>query len=349
MDVATFDFELPERLIAQTPLPNRSDSRLLTLNRRTGEIGHARFSDLAGFLSPGDTLVLNDSRVIPARLLGVKPDTGARVELLLLKPLGESRWEALAKPGKKLREGAVVHFGAAAPGARPELAARVLGVLESGSRIVEFDFEGDFEAVLDRLGKMPLPPYIKTELADRDRYQTVYARHPGSVAAPTAGLHFTGELLEQIREKGVNIARVTLHVGLGTFRPVTVDKVEDHRMHAEYYAISRETAELVNRTKEAGGRVVAVGTTSCRTLEASAAKFGDGRLHEDEGWTDLFIRPGFTFRMTDALVTNFHLPKSTLIMLVAAFAGIEPVLRAYREAVRQEYRFFSFGDAMFLY
>jgi len=344
-----FDFELPERLIAQTPLPNRSDSRLLTLDRRTGGIGHRRFSDLADLLNPGDTLVLNDTRVIPARLIGVKPDTGARVELLLLKPLENGRWEVLAKPGKKLREGAVVHFGAAGPGGRPELMARVVEVREMGGRVVEFDFEGNFDEVLDRLGRMPLPPYIKTELADRERYQTVYARHPGSVAAPTAGLHFTEELLENIRARGVHIARVTLHVGLGTFRPVTVDKVEDHRMHAEYYSISAETAELVNRTREAGGRVVAVGTTSCRTLEASAAKFADGRLHEDEGWTDIFIYPGFAFRMTDALVTNFHLPKSTLIMLVAAFAGIEPVMRAYREAVEREYRFFSFGDAMFLY
>lgn len=349
MDVASFDFPLPERLIAQTPLANRADSRLLTLNRRTGEIGHGRFADLPDLLRPGDALVLNDTRVIPARLTGIKPDTGARVELLLLNPLGEDRWEALAKPGKKLREGATVHFGEPDAHGRPPLAARIEEVREMGARVVSFTHAGDFREVLDRLGQMPLPPYIKSRLDDRDRYQTVYARRPGSAAAPTAGLHFTVELLERIRLKGVRIARVTLHVGLGTFRPVTADKVEDHRMHAEYYAISEETAELVNRTKAEGGRVVAVGTTSCRALEASAAKFADGKLHRDEGWTDIFIYPGYSFRMTDALVTNFHLPKSTLLMLVSAFAGHETVMRAYREAVEREYRFFSFGDAMFLY
>jgi S-adenosylmethionine:tRNA ribosyltransferase-isomerase len=349
MDVASFDFDLPEHLIAQTPLANRTDSRLLTLDRRTGEIGHRRFADLADLLQPGDCLVLNDTRVIPARLIGFKADTGAKAELLLLKQLEGNRWEALAKPGKKLREEAVIHFGSPGPGGRPELSARVLEVKEMGGRVVEFSHDGIFQEVLDRLGQMPLPPYIKARLDDRERYQTVYARNPGSAAAPTAGLHFTEQLLEQIRAKGVHIARVTLHVGLGTFRPVNVDKVEDHRMHAEFYSIGKETAELVNRTRESGGRIVAVGTTSCRTLEASAAKFADGKLHEDEGWTDIFIYPGYSFRMTDALVTNFHLPKSTLLMLVSAFAGRERVLAAYREAVEREYRFFSFGDAMFLY
>lgn len=349
MDVSSFDFALPERLIAQTPLANREDSRLLTLNRATGEISHGQFRDLAGFLKPGDTLVLNDTKVIPARLLGVKPDTGARVELLLLNALGGDRWEVLAKPAKKLRTGAVIHFGASGQEDEPELVARVVEEKEMGGRIVQFSFKGIFQEVLDRLGQMPLPPYIKEGLSDRERYQTVYARNPGSAAAPTAGLHFTGDLLQRIRDKGVQIAYVTLHVGLGTFRPVTADKVEENHMHAEYYAISAETAELVNRTRAGGGRVVAVGTTSCRTLEASAAKFADGKLHKDEGWTDIFIYPGYAFRMTDALVTNFHLPKSTLVMLVSAFAGREAVMRAYREAIDREYRFFSFGDAMFLY
>lgn len=349
MDVELFDFDLPEHLIAQSPLANRTDSRLLTLDRHSGGIGHRRFTDLADMLNPGDTLVLNDTRVMPARLIGTKPDTGAKAELLLLNPLGNDLWETLAKPGKKLRAGATIHFGAAGPGGRPELSARIVEEKEMGGRVVQFSYEGIFQEVLDRLGQMPLPPYIKNELADRERYQTVYAKHPGSAAAPTAGLHFTEQLLDDIRNKGVQIAYVTLHVGLGTFRPVSADKVEDHRMHAEYYSISEETAELVNRTKQSGGRVIAVGTTSCRTLEASAGKFPDGKLRKDEGWTDIFIYPGYSFRVIDGLITNFHLPKSTLMMLVSAFAGRDLVMRAYREAIEREYRFFSFGDAMFLY
>lgn len=349
MDVASFDFALPDHLIAQTPLADRQASRLLTLNRQTGEMEHRRFAELADFLVPGDVLVLNDTRVIPARLIGVKPDTGAKVELLLLHPLGDDRWEVLARPGKKLRTGATVHFGVTEPGAPPKLVARIVGEKEMGGRIAAFAYDGDFKDVLDQLGQMPLPPYIKADLADRERYQTVYAKHPGSAAAPTAGLHFTDEGLAAIRHKGVHVTHVTLHVGLGTFRPVTADKLEEHRMHAEYYRISAQTADLINRARVAGGRVVAVGTTSCRTLEASAAKFDDGKLHEDEGWTDIFIYPGYQFRMTDALVTNFHLPKSTLVMLVSAFAGREQVMRAYEEAIDREYRFFSFGDAMFVH
>lgn len=349
MDVASFDFALPDHLIAQKPLADRNASRLLTLNRQTGATEHRQFTDLADFLAPGDVLVLNDTRVLPARLIGVKPDTGAKVELLLLHSLGDDRWEVLVKPGKKLREGAMIHFGPVESGSPPKLAARIEEVKEMGGRIASFTYEGKFEDVLEQLGQMPLPPYIKAELADRERYQTVYARNPGSAAAPTAGLHFTDELLAAIRQKGVQVAHVTLHVGLGTFRPVATDRVEDHQMHAEYYSISEQTAALVNEARASGGRVVAVGTTSCRTLEASAAKFADGKLHKDEGWTDIFIYPGYEFRMVDALVTNFHLPKSTLVMLVSAFAGRERVMQAYQEAIDREYRFFSFGDAMFVH
>lgn len=354
MDVELFDFELPESLIAQTPLLNRTGSRLLTLNKRTGEVGDHHFEELSGFLSQGDLLVLNDTRVIPARLFGVKPDTGAKAELLLLKSLGGDRWETLAKPGKRLKKGAVIHFGEQAADSEPILKAVVEEEGEMGARIVRFEYNGIFNELLDRLGEMPLPPYIKEQLKDRERYQTVYARHEGSAAAPTAGLHFTKEFLHKLESQGVRIAYVTLHVGLGTFRPVSAEKVEEHEMHAEYFVLPEETAAAVNATKAAGGRVVAVGTTSARTLETAARLCsGDpelqGKLKACSGWTDIFIYPGVPILLVDALLTNFHLPKSTLVMLVSAFAGRERVLEAYREAVRREYRFFSFGDAMFIY
>lgn len=358
MDVELFDFELPESLIAQTPLTNRTGSRLLTLNKRTGEIGHHQFEEFSGFLAPGDLLVLNDTRVIPARLFGVKSDTGAKAELLLLKSLGDDRWEALAKPGKRLKKGAVIHFGEQAPDengtSQPLMKAVVEEEGEMGARIVRFEYNGIFNELLDRLGEMPLPPYIKEQLNDRERYQTVYAKHEGSAAAPTAGLHFTKEFLQKLQSQGVRIAYVTLHVGLGTFRPVSADKVEEHQMHAEYFVLPEETAAAVNETRAAGGRVVAVGTTSARTLEtASRLCAGDpelqGTLTGCSGWTDIFIYPGVPILAVDALLTNFHLPKSTLVMLVSAIAGREQVLAAYREAVEREYRFFSFGDAMFIY
>ncbi|MBD7967407.1 tRNA preQ1(34) S-adenosylmethionine ribosyltransferase-isomerase QueA [Paenibacillus gallinarum] len=342
MNVDLYDFELPESLIAQTPLENRTASRLLTLNKDSGEMEHHTFSDIINYLHPGDTLILNDTRVIPARLFGVKEDTGAKAEVLLLHNLGDNRWETLVKPGKRLRKGAVIRFG-------DELSATIEEEIDMGGRIIRFHYEGIFQEILDRLGQMPLPPYIKEKLEDKERYQTVYAKHEGSAAAPTAGLHFTTELLEAIKQKGVRIGFLTLHVGLGTFRPMSVDVVEDHVMHAEYYSISQETADLINDTKKNGGRVIAVGTTSCRTLETVGNQFEGQDLAASSGWTDIFIYPGYTFKVVDALITNFHLPKSTLVMLVSALAGREQIMEAYNEAVKQQYRFFSFGDSMFIY
>lgn len=342
MNVDAYDFQLPEELIAQTPLADRSASRLLLVNKENGELAHQHFTDIIDHLQSGDTLVLNDTRVIPARLFGVKEDTGAKAEVLLLKNMGEDRWDALVKPGKKLKTGAVIIFS-------DELRAVVEDEADMGGRTLRFIYEGIFNEILDRLGSMPLPPYIKETLDDRERYQTVYARHEGSAAAPTAGLHFTNELLEQIAAKGVNIAYLTLHVGLGTFRPMSVEKVEEHVMHAEYFVLSQETADIINATKERGGRIIAVGTTSCRTLETVGRQCQGGPLVECSGWTDIFIFPGYHFNVVNALITNFHLPKSTLVMLVSALAGREHILAAYEAAIEQKYRFFSFGDAMFIY
>ena len=334
-----FSFDLPEELIAQTPLQQRDASRLLCLDKNTGALEHAHFYDLPKYLRPGDCLVLNDSRVLPARLIGARP-SGGTVELVLLRDLGERKWECLSRPGRKTRPGQELIFG------DEELTATVLEVIEGGNRIVQFHYEGIFLEVLERLGKMPLPPYIREELQDAERYQTVYSRELGSAAAPTAGLHFTKELLAQIEAMGVKVAYVTLHVGLGTFRPVKEDEIEDHPMHAEFCIIPERTAQLVNETKRNGGRVVSVGTTSCRTLESFAKE--DGTLEPCSGWTSIFIYPGYRFKCIDALVTNFHLPESTLIMLVSALAGREHVLHAYEVAVQERYRFFSFGDAMFI-
>ncbi|AIQ20042.1 S-adenosylmethionine tRNA ribosyltransferase [Paenibacillus sp. FSL H7-0357] len=342
MNVDDYDFHLPEELIAQTPLSDRSASRLLLVNKENGELAHRHFTDILEQFQPGDTLVLNDTRVIPARLFGIKEDTGAKAEVLLLKNLGEDRWEALVKPGKKLKTGAVIIFS-------DELRAVIEDEADMGGRTLRFMYEGIFQEILDRLGTMPLPPYIKETLDDRERYQTVYARHEGSAAAPTAGLHFTKELLERIAAKGVNIAYITLHVGLGTFRPMSVEKVEEHVMHAEYFELSRQTAELLNDARARGGRIIAVGTTSCRTLETVGNKFQGGQIEECSGWTDIFIYPGYAFTVVNALITNFHLPKSTLVMLVSALAGREQILAAYEEAIAHQYRFFSFGDAMFIY
>ncbi len=332
-----FFFDLPESLIAQTPLQQRDSSRLLKLDRVTGEIEHRHFYDILDYLHPGDCLVMNDSRVLPARLLGHRP-TGGAVEVLLLRDLGEKNWECLVKPGRKMQVGSTVLFGDG------ELSATVTGVQEDGNRIVNFHYEGIFLEVLERLGKMPLPPYIKAELQDQERYQTVYSREVGSAAAPTAGLHFTNELLEKIRAKGVKTAFVTLHVGLGTFRPVKAENILEHHMHSELCMMSPETAQVLNETKAAGGRVICVGTTSCRTLESLVKE--DGTFEAKSKWTDIFIYPGYTFKAMDGLITNFHLPESTLVMLVSAFAGREHVLHAYEEAVKEQYRFFSFGDAM---
>ena len=337
MKTRDFWYDLPEELIAQTPLEQRDTSRLLVLDRETGAVSHKHFYDILDYLKPGDCLVMNDSRVLPARLLGNRP-TGGAVELLLLKDLGNKKWECLAKPGRKLREGQEVVFG------NGELTATVLEVKDDGNRVVEFHFEGIFLEVLERLGKMPLPPYIKAELADQERYQTVYSREVGSAAAPTAGLHFTNELLERIREKGVKTAFVTLHVGLGTFRPVKAEEISKHHMHSELCMMSEETASILNETKAAGGRVICVGTTSCRTLESLVNE--DGTFAEKSKWTEIFIYPGYQFKAMDGLITNFHLPESTLVMLVSAFAGRENVLNAYEQAVQERYRFFSFGDAM---
>ena len=339
MKKSDFYFDLPEELIAQTPLEKRDSSRLLHLDRHTGEIEHRHFYNLPEYLREGDCLVLNDTRVLPARLLGSRK-SGGGVELVLLRDLGEGRWECLSRPGRKTKPGTELFFGDG------ELTATVEAVAEGGNRIVHFHYDGIFLEVLERLGKMPLPPYIKEELQDAERYQTVYSRELGSAAAPTAGLHFTPELLKQIQEKGVKVCYITLHVGLGTFRPVKEDEIENHEMHSEFCVISRETADAVNETKRNGGRVIAVGTTSCRTLESFAAE--DGHLEPASGWTDIFIYPGYHFKCIDALVTNFHLPESTLIMLVSALAGREHILNAYRVAVEERYRFFSFGDAMLI-
>ncbi|QHN49990.1 tRNA preQ1(34) S-adenosylmethionine ribosyltransferase-isomerase QueA [Geobacillus stearothermophilus] len=341
MKVDLFDFHLPEELIAQTPLPDRAASRLMVLDKRTGAIRHETFRNIISYLNPGDCLVLNDTRVMPARLYGEKAETGGTVEVLLLKQLDGDRWETLVKPGKRVKPGTKLTFGGG------KLQAVCLDTLEHGGRVLEFSYDGLFYEVLAELGEMPLPPYIKEKLDDPERYQTVYAREIGSAAAPTAGLHFTEELLDAIREKGVHIAFITLHVGLGTFRPVQVDDVEKHDMHAEFYQMSEETAETLNRVRNQGGRIIAVGTTSTRTLETIAGKH-NGRFVAESGWTDIFIYPGYEFKGIDGLVTNFHLPKSTLIMLVSALAGREHILHAYEVAVKERYRFFSFGDAMLI-
>jgi len=339
MKTSDFWYDLPEELIAQTPLEQRDTSRLMVLDKNSGKVEHRHFYDVPDYLRPGDCLVMNDSRVLPARLLGHRP-TGGAVELLLLRDLGDKKWECLAKPGRKLQEGQKVIFG------NGELTATVVSVQEDGNRIVEFCFDGIFLEVLERLGKMPLPPYIKAELQDQERYQTVYSREVGSAAAPTAGLHFTNELLDKLREKGVKIAFVTLHVGLGTFRPVKAENISEHHMHSELCMMSEETARILNETKRDGGRIVCVGTTSCRTLESLVND--DGSFAPKSRWTDIFIFPGYQFKAMQALITNFHLPESTLVMLVSAFAGRENVLNAYDEAVKEKYRFFSFGDAMFI-
>ena len=337
MKTHDFWYDLPEELIAQTPLEKRDTSRLLVLDRQTGEVKHQHFYDIVDYLNPGDCLVMNDSRVLPARLLGHRP-TGGAVELLLLRDLGDKKWECLAKPGRKLLAGQNVIFG------NGELMATVVSVLDDGNRVVEFHYEGIFLEVLESLGKMPLPPYIKAELLDQERYQTVYSKAVGSAAAPTAGLHFTNELLERIRAKGVKTAFVTLHVGLGTFRPVKAEEISEHHMHSELCMINAETAAVLNETKASGGRVICVGTTSCRTLESLVNE--DGTFEAKSKWTEIFIYPGYAFKAMDGLITNFHLPESTLVMLVSAFAGRENVLNAYRIAVEERYRFFSFGDAM---
>lgn len=337
MKTSDFYYELPKELIAQTPVEPRDSSRLMVLNRETGEIEHRHFYDILDYLNEGDLLVCNDSRVLPARIFGVK-ETGARVEFLLLKQISGNRWETLCKPGKKAREGAEFIFGDGI------MKAKIAGVTEDGNRIVDFDCNENFFAALDKIGQMPLPPYITEELKDRERYQTVYSHELGSAAAPTAGLHFTEELMEKLRAKGVNIAYVTLHVGLGTFRPVKVDDVTKHKMHSEHYEIPEETARLINQTKQNGKRVIAVGTTSCRTLESVASFYGE--IKPCDGFTDIFIYPGYEFKVLDGLITNFHLPESTLIMLVSAFAGYDNIMNAYKTAVEEKYRFFSFGDCM---
>ena len=335
-----FYFDLPEELIAQDPLEDRSGSRLLVLDKETGETEHHIFREIVNYLNPGDCLVINDTKVIPARLIGEKEGTGAKVEVLLLKRKENDIWETLVNPGRKMKPGARLVFG------NGLLKAEVIGVVEEGNRLIRFEYEGIFEEILDQLGQMPLPPYITHQLEDKNRYQTVYAKHSGSAAAPTAGLHFTPELLDEIKEKGVEIAHVTLHVGLGTFRPVKVENIQEHHMHSEFYRIEQSEADKINRAKEEGHRVICVGTTSCRTVESAADE--NGRLRECSGWTEIFIYPGYKFKVLDALITNFHLPESTLIMLVSALAGREHVLAAYEEAIRERYRFFSFGDAMFI-
>ena len=340
MKTSDFYFDLPQELIAQDPLEDRSASRLLHLDKTTGNIEHTNFKHVLDFLKPGDCLVINDTKVIPARLYGHKVDTGAVIELLLLKRRENDIWETLVKPGKKARPGAVISFGDGL------LTGKILDIVEEGNRLIQFSYEGIFEEILDQLGEMPLPPYITHKLQDKNRYQTVYAKHEGSAAAPTAGLHFTEELLQQVKEMGVNIAHVTLHVGLGTFRPVKVEDVTDHHMHSEFYVVEPDQAELINQTKKNGGRVIAVGTTSCRTLESATDE--NGILQAKSGWTEIFIYPGYSFKMIDGLITNFHLPESTLLMLVSALAGKEHIMAAYEEAVKERYRFFSFGDAMII-
>ena len=340
MDLKDFNYDLPEELIAQDPLEDRSSSRLMVLHKDTGRIEHKIFRDIIDYLNPGDCLVINDTKVIPARLMGIKEDTGAAIEVLLLKRNADDVWECLVKPGKKARTGARIVFGEGL------LVGEIVDVIEDGNRMIKFHYEGIFEEILDKLGQMPLPPYITHKLQDKNRYQTVYARNEGSAAAPTAGLHFTKELLEKIKKKGVNVVSITLHVGLGTFRPVKVDKIEEHHMHTETFNISKEAADTINRTRAAGGRVIAVGTTSCRTLESAAAD--DGTIPARSGDTDIFIYPGYKFKAIDCLITNFHLPESTLIMLVSALAGRDNIMNAYETAVKERYRFFSFGDAMFI-
>ena len=340
MDVKDFYFDLPQELIAQDPLEDRSASRLLVLDKKTGDVKHRIFKDITEYLRPGDCLVINDTKVIPARLFGVKKDTGAKIELLLLKRRENDIWETLVKPGKKAKPGTVIDFGDGL------LTGTVLETVDDGNRLIRFSYEGIFEEILDRLGQMPLPPYITHQLKDKNRYQTVYAVHEGSAAASTAGLHFTKELLKQIEEMGVKIAHVTLHVGLGTFRPVKVENVQEHHMHSEFYMVEESEAKKVNDTKAAGGRVICVGTTSCRTVESAST--ADGILQSKTGWTDIFIYPGYRFKILDSLITNFHLPESTLVMLVSALAGREHILKAYEEAIRERYRFFSFGDAMLI-
>lgn len=335
-----FYFDLPEELIAQDPLEDRSSSRLLVLDKETGRVEHHVFREIIDYLQEGDCLVINDTKVIPARLIGSKIGTDAKIEVLLLKRKENDVWETLVKPGKKAKVGTRMSFGDGL------LVGEVVDIVEEGNRLIHFEYEGIFEEILDQLGQMPLPPYITHQLEDKNRYQTVYAKHSGSAAAPTAGLHFTPELLKEIEEKGAQIARVTLHVGLGTFRPVKVDNILEHHMHSEFYQIEEEAAEKINRAKESGHRVICVGTTSCRTIESAADK--NGKLHATNGWTEIFIYPGYEFKVLDCLITNFHLPESTLVMLVSALAGREQVLSAYEEAVKEKYRFFSFGDAMFI-
>lgn len=335
-----FSFELPQELIAQDPLKDRSSSRLLVLDKETGEVSHHVFRDIIDYLNPGDCLVINDTKVIPARLIGSKVGTDAKIEILLLKRKSDQVWETLVKPGKKAKPGAKISFGEGL------LVGEVIDIVEEGNRLVKFSYEGIFEEILDQLGQMPLPPYITHQLEDKNRYQTVYAKNSGSAAAPTAGLHFTPELLEQIKEKGVDVASVTLHVGLGTFRPVKAENILDHHMHSEFYRIEEEEAAKINRAKEKGGRIICVGTTSCRTVESAADE--NGRVKAGSGWTDIFIYPGYRFKILDCLITNVHLPESTLLMLVSALAGREHILAAYEEAVKEKYRFFSFGDAMFI-
>lgn len=340
MKSSDFFYELPQELIAQEPLAQRSSSRLLVLDRNDGTIEHKVFSDLTEYLQKGDCLVLNNTRVIPARLLGVRADTGGKIEFVLLKNTEGDIWEVILKPGKRARPGARFVFG------KDELRAEIIEVVEGGNRLVRFEYEGIFQEVLDRVGLMPLPPYITKKLEDTERYQTVYSKYRGSAAAPTAGLHFTPALLEELNQKGINLAYLTLHVGLGTFRPVKVEDIEKHVMHSEYYTLNADTADTINKARASGGRIIAVGTTSCRVLETISSE--DGHIKPSEGWTDIFIYPGYRFKAVDALVTNFHLPESTLIMLVSAFAGKENVLKAYLTAVDMKYRFFSFGDAMFI-
>lgn len=340
MDVKDFDYDLPEELIAQDPLEDRSSSRLMVLDKKTGEVSHHIFKEIIKYLRPGDCLVLNNTKVIPARLYGVKEGTMAKIEILLLKRKQNDVWETLVKPGKKAKPGTKIIFGDGI------LTGEVIDVVDDGNRLIQFSYDGIFEEILDKLGQMPLPPYITHQLKDKNRYQTVYAKYDGSAAAPTAGLHFTKELLNEVKEKGVDIAEVTLHVGLGTFRPVKVDNVLDHHMHSEFYMVSQEAADKINNAKKNGGRIISVGTTSTRTLESAADE--NGMLHECSGWTDIFIYPGYKFKAIDCLITNFHLPESTLLMLVSALAGRDNIMAAYNEAVKERYRFFSFGDAMFI-
>lgn len=340
MKTSDFYYDLPTELIAQDPLEDRSSSRLLHLSMKDGSVEHRHFTDIIDYLKEGDCLVLNDTRVIPARLYGHKEETGALIEILLLKRREKDIWECLVKPGKKARPGAKITFGDGI------LTGEIIDIVEEGNRLIQFHYEGIFEEILDQLGEMPLPPYITHKLKDKNRYQTVYAKHDGSAAAPTAGLHFTEELLAKVEEKGVKIAHVTLHVGLGTFRPVKVDDVENHHMHSEFYMVEEDQAKLINDTKKQGGRVISVGTTSCRTLESASDE--NGVLHAGSGWTEIFIYPGYRFKMIDCLITNFHLPESTLLMLVSALAGKEKIMHAYEEAVKERYRFFSFGDAMMI-